>query len=250
MGMLLLDLLIHQSGRDQGKGYWPPRGSLTSITSPPQLLKFRIPLHNKSYAAVKDGQDVFIKNIRVSSVFFTIKKVNSVDFTIFPQNIAVNYWSWGLPGDPMVKTLPDNARGAGLILGWGSKIPPASWPKKQNIKQKQYCDEFNKDFKNGPYREKKKNLKRDGSRGPMRPCFLCIMVSQQLQFEPLETDPHSVMMTEEKLPKGSNTQSKTWPLKGVLAVTPSPVQAPTQGPSIGLFCLFPILWHPPPPSCL
>ena len=81
----------------------------------------------------------------------------------------------------------------------------------------------------------------------MRPCFLYIMVSQQLQFEPLETDPHSVMMTEEKLPKGSNTQSKTWPLKGVLAVTPSSVQAPTQGPSIGLFCLFPIPWHPPPP---
>ena len=48
-----------------------PRGSLTSITcSPLQFLKFRIPLHNKSYAAVKDGQDVFIKNIRVSSVVF------------------------------------------------------------------------------------------------------------------------------------------------------------------------------------
>ena len=64
---------------------------------------------------------------------------------------------------------------------------------------------------------------------PMRPCFLYIMVSEQLQFESLETDPHSVMTTEEKLPKGPNTQSKAWPLKGVLALTSSPIQAPTQG---------------------
>lgn len=84
----------------------------------------------------------------------------------------------------------------------------------------------------------------------MRPCFLYITVSQQLQSEPLETDPHGVMTTEEKLPKGSDTRSKTWPLKGVLALTPSPVQAPTQGPSKALFCLFPMPWHPPPPPCV
>ena len=35
--------------------------------------------------------------------------------------------------------------------------------KKKNIKQKQYCNKFNKDFKNGPY---KKNLyKEDRQRG-------------------------------------------------------------------------------------
>ena len=34
--------------------------------------------------------------------------------------------------------------------------------KNQNIKQKQYCNKFNKDFKNGPH-QKKKSLKKDYS---------------------------------------------------------------------------------------
>ena len=29
------------------------------------------------------------------------------------------------PGSPVVKTLPSNAGGTGLILGWGAKIPHA-----------------------------------------------------------------------------------------------------------------------------
>ena len=33
------------------------------------------------------------------------------------------------PGGPGVKTLPFNARSAGSITGWGTKIPYASWPK-------------------------------------------------------------------------------------------------------------------------
>ena len=49
----------------------------------------------------------------------------------------------------MVKTLPSNARGAVSIPGQGTKVPHASGPKNQNIKQKQYCNKFNKDFKNG-----------------------------------------------------------------------------------------------------
>ena len=56
----------------------------------------------------------------------------------------------------MVKTSPSSAVGACSIPGWGIKIPHASWPKNQNIKQKQYCDKFNKDFKNGPHQKKKK----------------------------------------------------------------------------------------------
>ena len=51
----------------------------------------------------------------------------------------------------MVKTSPFSAEGAGLVPGQGAKIPGASQPKNQNIKQKQYCNKFNKDFKNGPY---------------------------------------------------------------------------------------------------
>ena len=60
------------------------------------------------------------------------------------------------PGGPVVKTSPPNAGSASSIPGRGAKIPHASWPK--NIKQKQYCNKFNKDFKNGPH--KKKNLKK------------------------------------------------------------------------------------------
>ena len=61
------------------------------------------------------------------------------------------------PGGPVVKTLPSSARGVGLIPGWGAKIPHVSSPKDQNIRQKQYCNKFNKDLKkNGPHQ--KKNL--------------------------------------------------------------------------------------------
>ena len=47
----------------------------------------------------------------------------------------------------------------GSIPGQGAKIPHASGPKNQNIKQKQYCNKFYKDFKNGPH-QKKKSLKK------------------------------------------------------------------------------------------
>ena len=51
-------------------------------------------------------------------------------------------------------------RGVGLIPGQGDKIPHASGPKNQNRKQKKYCNKFNKDFKNGPHKRKKKLKKR------------------------------------------------------------------------------------------
>ena len=50
------------------------------------------------------------------------------------------------PGGPVVKTSPCNAGGTDSIPGRGAKIPHASWPKNQNIKQKQYCNKFDKDF--------------------------------------------------------------------------------------------------------
>ena len=61
------------------------------------------------------------------------------------------------PGGPVVKPSPFNAMGVGLILHQGAKIPHDSQSKNQNIKQKQYCNKFNEDFKNGPH-PKKKNL--------------------------------------------------------------------------------------------
>ena len=55
----------------------------------------------------------------------------------------------------MVKTLISNVGGVSLIPGWGVKIPHAPWPKNQNIKQKQYCNKFNKDFKKMVHIKKK-----------------------------------------------------------------------------------------------
>ena len=42
-----------------------------------------------------------------------------------------------------------NVEGEGLIPGQRAKVPHAN----QNIKQKQYCNKFNKDFKNGPHQK-------------------------------------------------------------------------------------------------
>ena len=71
------------------------------------------------------------------------------------MNIHVNKNPAGddFPGSPMVKTLPSNAGGAGLIPGQGTKIPHASWSKNQNVKQKQCCNKFNEDLKNDPYQK-------------------------------------------------------------------------------------------------
>ena len=52
------------------------------------------------------------------------------------------------PGCPGVKNSPSNAQGAGSAPSWKVEIPHASLPKHQDKKQKQYCNKFNKDFKN------------------------------------------------------------------------------------------------------
>ena len=57
------------------------------------------------------------------------------------------------PAGPVVKTSPSDARGAGSIPGQGARIPYALRLENQNIKQKQYSNKFNKDFKNGPHQK-------------------------------------------------------------------------------------------------
>ena len=58
---------------------------------------------------------------------------------------------------PVVKTLPFNAMSASIIPGWRVKILHALQAKtnkqtnKQNTKQKQNCNKFNKDFKIYPH---------------------------------------------------------------------------------------------------
>ena len=65
--------------------------------------------------------------------------------------------SGDFPGGSVIKNPPSSARSASLIPSEGTKIPHASRPKNQNIKQKQYCNKFNKDFKTDLY---KQNLKK------------------------------------------------------------------------------------------
>ena len=60
-------------------------------------------------------------------------------------------------GGPVVNTSLSNAGDVSSIPGWGAKIPHPSWSKTQNIKQKQHCNKFSKDFRNGLHK-KKKNL--------------------------------------------------------------------------------------------
>ena len=61
------------------------------------------------------------------------------------------------PGGSVVKC--SSAGAEGLIPGQGARIPHALWPKSQNRKQKQYCNKFNKNFKNCSHFFKK-NLKK------------------------------------------------------------------------------------------
>ena len=65
----------------------------------------------------------------------------------------------------MVKTSPSNALGVGSIPSYRElrSLMPRS-QNNQNIKQKQYYDKFNKDFKNGPHQE---NLKKKNSLSPV-----------------------------------------------------------------------------------
>ena len=46
----------------------------------------------------------------------------------------------------MVKTSPSSVGVVGSIPGKEAKIPHALGPKHQNIKQKKYCNKFNKDL--------------------------------------------------------------------------------------------------------
>ena len=74
---------------------------------------------------------------------------------------AWKFWKRWEGTCPMVQWLrlpTSNAGDVGSIPGQGTKIPHASGTKNQNIKQKQYCNEFNKAFK--VIHLKKKSLKK------------------------------------------------------------------------------------------
>ena len=75
----------------------------------------------------------------------------------------IKNWAKGTPlAVQWLRLHTSNAGGAGSIPGQGAKIPHASRPKNQNIKQKQNCNKFNKDFKNGPHQKNLKKKKKLG----------------------------------------------------------------------------------------
>ena len=48
----------------------------------------------------------------------------------------------------------------GSVPGWGAGIPHASWPRSQNVEQRQCCNKFSKDFEDMVHIKKKKNLEK------------------------------------------------------------------------------------------
>ena len=61
------------------------------------------------------------------------------------EELAKYQYLRDFPGGSVVKTSPSSVGGAGSLPVQGAKILHACWPKP--IKQKQYCNKFNKDFK-------------------------------------------------------------------------------------------------------
>ena len=82
---------------------------------------------------------------KASDVFYLYFYDSDANLTSFIGYLFKNIHFRDFPGSLVVKTSPSNAGGVGSIPGRGAKIPHASRPKNQNMKQKQYCSKFNKD---------------------------------------------------------------------------------------------------------
>ena len=65
--------------------------------------------------------------------------------------LKINYRDF--PGGPVVKTLPSNVGGAGLIPGQGAKMPHAVAETPKHKNKKQYCNKFNTGFKNDSHKK-------------------------------------------------------------------------------------------------
>ena len=72
---------------------------------------------------------------------------------------------WDFPGGLAVRSLPSNAGAVGSIPLQGTKILHASRSENQNIKQKEYCNKFNKDFENGSHKKKHTHTKKQSEGG-------------------------------------------------------------------------------------
>ena len=79
-------------------------------------------------------------------IYFNLKRCQRRDFA----------------GRPVVKTFLSNEGIAGSVPGWKirSHMPLNQKKKKKKEKKKQYCNKFNKDFKNGPHQQKSSKKKK------------------------------------------------------------------------------------------
>ena len=79
---------------------------------------------------------------------FTVEEYSTSNKWVFSSQLITQHSDF--PGSLVLKTLPYNARSVDLIPSWRAKILHTSRPENpENLKQKQYCHKFNKDFKNG-----------------------------------------------------------------------------------------------------
>ena len=86
-----------------------------------------------------------------SSQIFTLLLTNKrkpIPTALCRRAAMLKSWTVGdFPGGPAVKTPPSSAGAAGWTPDLGVKIRHASRPRNRNMKQKRYCNKFNKDFK-------------------------------------------------------------------------------------------------------
>ena len=73
-----------------------------------------------------------------------------------PCNFLSDKSTRDFSGGPVANTSPSNAGSKGSTPGGGPKIPHASGPKNQNIKEKKYCNKFHTEFKMVQTKIKKK----------------------------------------------------------------------------------------------
>ena len=136
------------------------------------------------------------------------------------------------PGGPVVKTSPSNAGGAGSLPSQRAKIPHALQPKNQNTKQKQYCNKFNKDFKNGPHqknlnKKRKKEVRNEqwGKREEPERCRLGPALGSSLEGWPKALGSWTVhrVFTPWLCPVQSDPPPALLPQPSVKSATSSPV---------------------------
>ena len=146
---------------ETGYQRWPPMILLPVFTPscsqpPPLLHQGLVLITNRIWQKWWYGAppNSFIKN-STTSVLCSLSSSLSpcLSFSLSPPaNNHVSELRSGSSGDfpcgLVIKTLPSNAEDEGSNSSRGAKMPHAPGPENQNIKQKQYCIKFNKNFKN------------------------------------------------------------------------------------------------------